>query len=75
MMVVTRDGFWATGDGGKTWKKLADPHVPGEGPFAKSYNVVHPTASFGWDVDKGYLFASRYWWTAERMRLPSPLVQ
>ncbi len=75
MMVVTRDGFWATADGGKQWVKLADPHVPGEGPFSKSYNVVHPTACFGWDVDTGMLFASRYWWTAERMRLPAPLVE
>jgi photosystem II stability/assembly factor-like uncharacterized protein len=71
MMCVARDGFWATADGGKTWRKIAEPHVPGEGPFAKSYNIMHPTASFGWNVDKGLLYSARSWWTAERMKLPA----
>jgi hypothetical protein len=71
MMVVGREGYFVTHDGGKNWKKVHDFYVPGEdhGP-EKNYNVMHPNASFGWDPEHDLLYSGRIWWTVERLRLP-----
>jgi photosystem II stability/assembly factor-like uncharacterized protein len=71
MMVVGREGYFVTHDGGASWRKVHEFYVPGEdnGP-EKNYNVMHPNASFGWNPEHDLLYSARIWWTAERLRLP-----
>ncbi|MFP4380577.1 MAG: WD40/YVTN/BNR-like repeat-containing protein [Candidatus Sumerlaeia bacterium] len=68
MMVVSQDGFFATDDGCRTWTKLHDFYMTGDEENNPSYNITHPTSSFGWDPEKGYLYCGRYWWTIARYR-------
>ncbi len=71
MMVVGKQGFFASADGGASWKKLHDFYVPGDPKnIEKSYNAMHPCASFGWDPAHDLIYASTIYWTAERLALP-----
>ena len=71
MMIVGGKGFFVTQDGGRSWRKVHDFYLPGDpATIAESYNIMHPTASFGWDPAQDILYAARIFWTAERLRLP-----
>ncbi len=70
MMLVGKNGFFVSGNTGKSWTKIHDFYVPGDPEnIPKSYNVMHPCASFGWDPDRGYIYAATIWWTAEKLRV------
>jgi hypothetical protein len=73
MMVVNREGFHITTNAARTWTKIADFYVPGEQDaesLDKTYNLQHPTASFGWDAKRGVIYAARMWWRAGRRVMP-----
>ncbi len=71
IMIVGKGGFYVTRDRGKSWQHILDFTVPGDKTdLMKSYNIMHPTASFGWDPAHDTLYAARYWWTAERYIFP-----
>ncbi len=78
MMIVNREGFHVTVDAGRTWTKIAEFYVPGEQDaesLDKTYNVQHPTASFGWDPRRGVIYAARMWWRAGRRAMPEAWTQ
>jgi hypothetical protein len=71
MMVVGKQGFFVSRDAGQRWEKVHDFYVPGDpANIEKSYNVMHPCASFGWDPAHDVIYAATIFWTAERLKLP-----
>jgi hypothetical protein len=52
ILAVCLDGYYKTTNGGKEWQKIAE-HLEGFEP-----DVMHPTASFGWDYNKNILYFS-----------------
>lgn len=57
-MVVNQDGFHITTDHGQSWRKVADYFAPPNANVEGAYNVMHPTNSYGWDENRGILYAA-----------------
>ncbi len=47
LMVVSREGFFITKNGGTTWEKKAEYFVDPNDPESGHYNIMHPTNSYG----------------------------
>ncbi len=58
MMVISPEGFFVTEDSGKQWQKVVGYFNIPDSNRQGSYNVTHPTNSYGWDWRNGYIYAA-----------------
>ena len=67
MLVVSRDGFFRTVNRGTTWTKVADFFAGHIG----TYDVMHPTVSYGWDAPRGLIYCAPVGGSVWRLKVPA----
>lgn len=69
MMLVSKDGFFITKDSGKTWEKQLDYFNVPDSNRDGTYNVMHPTNSYGWDWKRNIIYVAGLGGRVYRYRL------
>lgn len=69
MMVVCREGFFISKDGGMSWEKVAEYFAPPNSNREGVYNVMHPTNSYGWDAENNIIYAAGLGGHAYKLKL------
>ncbi len=68
MMVVDQSGFHVSLNAGRTWT-LAAPFFAGTPEQGGTYDVLHPTVSYGWDDRRGCLYCAPVGGSVYRRRI------